>query len=291
MAQFVDGVVQNNRTKTAATLTSEDKTPYDGEITIELDTGNVKIGDGVTSWTGLPYFAPGTVGEFKSFATYKDRTSNFLLPFDYNNAISTTTYATLFAEIGNVYETQHVAAGDPASGGSAFYPTPVPAAYSRIGIPDIVFVNTAVSSNLLTYSTPSGFRDGTIFRYELLTGTTITNLSSGTEYYLRRVSSTTLSIHTTEANAISNTSPIAIADGGTGTFRLTQEGVGITHAIEDHRQDMYNIEIADTGSGLVVFTPVSNPPQFTLGVDGVTANVSNETRASAFYEFKYIKYL
>ncbi len=294
------GVVKNH-IDTAANLTSANATPLKGEITIESDTGQIKVGDGATAWASLPYFNPGTVGEFKSFATYKDRAGLFLFPFAYGNSVSTTTYATLYAEIGNIYEAQHVSAGDPASGGSAFYPTPVPAAYGRIGIPDITFINTNVSSNLLTYSTPSGFRDGTIFRYELLTGTTITNLSSGTEYYLRRVSSTTLSIHATEYDAITDTSAIAIADGGAGTFKLTQEGVSIADAFQGMKFSSTVIQRGNVGT---TFTPYFGGADITGGTPGElttgspltdtingTPRFTNETRSNTYYEFKYIKYI
>lgn len=45
------------RRDTAANWTSEDTVLAEGEIGLETDTGKIKIGDGVTAWTGLAYFA------------------------------------------------------------------------------------------------------------------------------------------------------------------------------------------------------------------------------------------
>jgi hypothetical protein len=165
-------------------------------------------------------------------------------------------------------------------------------------MPDISFDNSDVSANLLDYATPTGFRNGTVFRYELLTGTTITNLVDGTEYFLRRVSSTTMSIHLTEAEAISDTSSIAIVDGGAGTFRLTQVGVGISAAMWAHWHDGY-VGDGTGGAGLTFqsngnagFTSKATPGSVNdVVTDGVndTPNLTNESRPATFYQFGYIK--
>ena len=34
----------------------------DGEIALERDTGRLKVGNGVTPWTSLPYVSPGEQG-------------------------------------------------------------------------------------------------------------------------------------------------------------------------------------------------------------------------------------
>lgn len=49
------------RNDTAANWTSTNPTLMIGEAGYETDTGKVKFGDGVTAWTGLPYFAGGGV--------------------------------------------------------------------------------------------------------------------------------------------------------------------------------------------------------------------------------------
>jgi hypothetical protein len=42
--------------KAAATLTSENPTPFDREIVIETDTAKIKLGNGADAWTSLAYF-------------------------------------------------------------------------------------------------------------------------------------------------------------------------------------------------------------------------------------------
>jgi len=54
MAEIVKAVVKNH-IDTAANLTAANLTPYAGEITIESDTGYIKIGDGVNNWNSLEY--------------------------------------------------------------------------------------------------------------------------------------------------------------------------------------------------------------------------------------------
>jgi len=46
--------------ETAASLTSRNPIPYDGEICCESDTGKIKIGDGRTAWNSLSYAGDGT---------------------------------------------------------------------------------------------------------------------------------------------------------------------------------------------------------------------------------------
>jgi hypothetical protein len=46
-----------SRRDTAANWTSEDPTLAAGELAVELGTGLLKIGDGATAWTSLPYYA------------------------------------------------------------------------------------------------------------------------------------------------------------------------------------------------------------------------------------------
>lgn len=43
---------------TAATLTTQNPTLLSGEIVKESDTGKIKIGDGSTAWSNLPYYVP-----------------------------------------------------------------------------------------------------------------------------------------------------------------------------------------------------------------------------------------
>ncbi|MCA9130694.1 MAG: hypothetical protein KDB22_26585 [Planctomycetales bacterium] len=51
---------------TAAAATSADLTLLAGEPGYETDTGKLKIGDGSTAWTSLPYFHTDTVRVYQS---------------------------------------------------------------------------------------------------------------------------------------------------------------------------------------------------------------------------------
>jgi hypothetical protein len=229
------------------------------------------------------------ISNIKSFPIYRDRLSTEgRLPFAFDNAVSQTgDYADLYTEILDIYEQQHLDAGDSASGAGNFYPTPVPGAYGRSAIPDVEFDETDISGNALQISFPTGFRDGTIFLYEVLTGTTITNLVDGTLYYMKR-NGATLEFYPTEADAIAGTSQI-LPSGGSGTFRLTQEGIAIDNALEEHGHDFSrnNTENVDSGAAFSVYGSPSDSPNHVLEV--INANVSNETRPQTFYEFDYIK--
>ena len=50
------------RRGTAAYWTAENPTLADGEMGLEIDTGSLKFGDGVTDWVGLAYFNAGGGG-------------------------------------------------------------------------------------------------------------------------------------------------------------------------------------------------------------------------------------
>lgn len=67
------------RRDTAADWTSVDPTLAEGELGIETDTDKVKIGDGATAWTSLPYFSPG-VSEITDIPTSETDTALVLAP-------------------------------------------------------------------------------------------------------------------------------------------------------------------------------------------------------------------
>lgn len=72
--------------ETAASLTSRNPIPYDGEICCESDTGKIKIGDGRTAWNDLGYAGDGT-----PTITTKKVASN--LAFSTATAISDFTFS------------------------------------------------------------------------------------------------------------------------------------------------------------------------------------------------------
>lgn len=59
----VNGRVQPIRA-TAAVWTSVNPVLLQGEKGLETDTGKTKMGDGVSTWTALSYFAHGATGTF-----------------------------------------------------------------------------------------------------------------------------------------------------------------------------------------------------------------------------------
>jgi hypothetical protein len=235
------------------------------------------------------------IGTIKYFSTYKDRPS--LLPFAFDNAISQGTYSPLFAEVGHMFNDAHVAAGDAdlSGSGTLFYPTPPPDAYGRIGIPTQEFTDLDVDISLDRATGLTGIvnalRDGTAFRFELISGTVPTGLTDGTIYY-GRFGDGFMDFYPTEEDAIAITNRVDITTTGSGTFRLTQEGISIDDAVEDHNHgaSLDNSGVGGVGGALVrgvTKDTESSDGTFVTGVNG--ANISNETRPNTFYEFAYIK--
>jgi len=234
------------------------------------------------------------VGSLHRFPTYKNRPG--YLPFAFDNAISQANYPELYAEVGDLYEAMHVAAGDDASGAGMFYPTPVPGYYSRTGLPDLSYASTDRSSNALINVTHHISRNGTPIK--IIGDDVPAPLVSGTVYYVVVNSATSISFATTETNAIAGT-VITLTDAGSGTFRLTQEGVQVDDAFQGHWHDFYfHTGPSEGGSAynnIASTTADSKGPgkynvriPITDGVNG-TPRTSNETRPVTTYEFGYIK--
>ena len=303
MAIKIGDIAREERQDTAANWTSNNPVPRSGEWCIETDTRSLKIGDGTTTWNSLAYLDDllGVgVGSLLQYATYKDRTSARLFSFDYSNPVSQTTYSRLYAEVGDSFEAQHVAAGDSASGAGMFYPTPIPGKFPRSAIPDLNIDGT-------TLTLPSGFRNGTLFLVK-----SGTNQAVGTALYIRRTGVGTVTYHSSEAGAIANTGAITV----TGVGVLTQEGI----AIDDAMQRITGLIGATSGSGLLMgnnaigfsddgaltlytgtgnarTSDPSNKSASGIGFDSAnstspsTAKTSdNETRGTQFYSYWYIKF-
>jgi len=64
------------RRDTASNLTSADETYALGEPVFESDTNKMKIGDGVTAWTSLPYIT-GSSGNGSLVLNYVAKTANY----------------------------------------------------------------------------------------------------------------------------------------------------------------------------------------------------------------------
>ena len=249
---------------------------------------------------GSPFYytAPSTgdlVGEIKTFPTYKDRED--LLPFAFDNAKSQADYPELYAEIGDMYEAEHVAAGDSASGAGNFYPTPIPGAYNRVGIPDLT-----ISGGTATL--PTGFRNGTLFLVK-----SGTDKAVGTELYIRRTGAATVTYHSTEAGAIANTGAITV----TGAGVLTQEGISLDDAMQRITGDAdfwsidngaytvknpreaegaFNVIEGSEGTISIALDSTNrNRTQLKFdSADSPDARTTNETRPSTYITFGYIRY-
>lgn len=240
------------------------------------------------------------VGELKSFATYKDRSAQGFLPLAFNNAVSQVgEYADLFAEVGHSFNSQHVDSGDADLSDNVagmFYPTPTPGRYGRSAIPDL-------NIDGVTLALPTNFRDGTLFLVK-----SGTDQTADTELFIRRVDANTVSYHSTEAEAIDDTSPITV----TGSGVLTQEGIVLDHASESmlensHYHNGGNLSrsaaglYAPYGSVSGPTTKIDDSAGATLGskyhkTNTVThthspesGKTSNESRGTTFYKFEYIK--
>ena len=58
------------RRDVAADWTSADPTLAEGELGLEIDTNQFKIGDGVTAWTSLAYFTTAATVSFLSSSKF-----------------------------------------------------------------------------------------------------------------------------------------------------------------------------------------------------------------------------
>lgn len=56
--ELINNATIKIRRDTSGNWTSNDPTPEQGEWCLETDTGNVKVGDGMTAWSSLPYYIP-----------------------------------------------------------------------------------------------------------------------------------------------------------------------------------------------------------------------------------------
>ena len=243
------------------------------------------------------------IGSEKKFFTYKDRTAQGYLPFAFDNAVSTlTTYALLYADVGDIFEQQHLDAGDSASGVDMFYPTPVPGGYDRAGIPDSEFTDTDINTGTdrivnLTGGITNNRRNGTpVYFKKVGSGTlptTSPQIDEDTVYYIFFTSTDgQVRLHTSEADAVANTSFITISNSGSGTFRLTQEGILLDDAVEDLEFRM------GSGGALDNEGRLSGEQNGGAGVVSETKNTSdlintgritNETRPKTNHMYPFIK--
>lgn len=239
------------------------------------------------------------VGSIHYYSTFKERAG--LKPFAFDNALSQANYSVLWDEIGHQYNDAHVDAGDTDLSASSdlFYPTPIPTGYGRTGFPDTFYDDTDIdagnswmdASDFFYADASPRFRDGTPFYIKDITGIfSATGYTAGDLVYINasKTGTTNIFLYPTEADAIADTSNFTNMVT-TGTFRLTQEGIAIDDALEEHehRFNRTSTLAGDLGTTRNVFNNTSNSDTEVLQV--INASVSNETRPKTYYEFGYIK--
>jgi hypothetical protein len=81
----------------------------------------------------------------------------------------------------------------------------------------IIFAAADINTSTEVITKAHNFSTGTQVTFSNGGGTSPTGLTNGDSYFVRRVSSTTLTLHPTEADATANTSTVDITAAGTGT--------------------------------------------------------------------------
>ena len=259
------------------------------------------------------------VGSIKYFSTYKDRSGYGYRPFCFGEdaLFSKANFPALYAEVGDIYEAQHIAAGDTASDGDHFYGVPIPGSYDRVGVPDI---ELDASAEFNTYYLPTGLvgnpidtalsmRNGSKWILDAKDATIPTGLTDGETYYISRTESggtAYIGFYLNEAEAVAKSVEIDLGTAGSGTFRLTQEGIVLDDAMqqitgsagtyESRYQNFANLSGAlggeDTGHRANGGTSYEDSGFKTLTFDSANspdARTTNETRPKTNISFGYIK--
>lgn len=82
--------------------------------------------------------------------------------------------------------------------------------------------SVATGTEIITFTSLARFRDGAPVRLKTF-GSLPGGLSASTLYYLHKLSSTTGTLHTSEANALAATSPVNLTSSGTGLTRMIEQ--------------------------------------------------------------------
>lgn len=248
--------------------------------------------------------AQAEVGSIHYFSTYKNRSNAGLLPFDFNNVVSKVVYASLYDEIGDMFEQQHIDAGDPASGADTFYPTPVPGVYGRSSLPELSLTDANMDfANNRIIGLPSWVTDarrsGEPFCLKVVSGTLPTGLTETCYFVDFTTSAGVITLHPTEKDAIDKTNRVTFTDAGSGEFVLTQEGIQIDDSFQGHwhnyeaeRKDVQvgvdqgNDDLSDPTPGTNFTSRVTDA--ISDSING-TPRISNESRPTTNYLYGYIK--
>jgi hypothetical protein len=89
--------------------------------------------------------------------------------------------------------------------------------------PNTIILPTTVvaATDIFTSSVAHGYTTGVLVRMEAAAGGTLpTGVSAGTDYYVRYLTDTTFTLHTSEAGAIADTGKVNATNTGTATFGI-----------------------------------------------------------------------
>ncbi|MBI5044642.1 MAG: hypothetical protein HZC02_01840 [Candidatus Levybacteria bacterium] len=131
-------------------------------------------------------------------------------------------------------------------------------------------------TDIITVDAAHGYVDGDAIYYQDQGGSQNMGLTDGTLYYVNAQSTTTLSFHTTKADAIANTNKVALTSAG-----------GETHSIYSAKADVYNnsggaVTINVSNGGTVPTVRESNGSSTTIN-NSVTLEINGVAQGTRCY--------
>lgn len=105
------------------------------------------------------------------------------------------------------------------------------------GVARVASIDTG--TEIITFDSLARFRDGAPVRFTTR-GTAPTGLTHGTQYFLHKLSSTTGTLHTTEANALAASSAVNISSAGTGEHAICEEEYLIVWGFDGNKYTFHN---------------------------------------------------
>lgn len=196
--------------------------------------------------------------------------------------ISRAQYAELWNALGNEdwFAPDSSAAGTADANGEFHLPT-MADAYLREGIHGTV-TSVDTTNNVITLDdedgtelTGSDLRDGTPFRFRS-TGSLPGGITDAyTTYYLFWDSGNSgWSLHTTEDNAINNTSETSLTSTGSGTITATQYGIDLADAMQQITGSIDQMWQASAAAATGAFDKTSSGSSKTTGSGGSDFDIS-----------------
>jgi hypothetical protein len=261
MTTMTDNIRFKLRGGAAAAITALNEVPLARELIVETDTGKIKMGDGVTAWTSLPYWNAGGISSFNT------RTGAVTLSYaDVTGALgfTPTTAAGAVAAVlagGGTFASKVITAASDATGGAGF------------NLPHGVAPTSPVNGDLwTTLSTINVYINGAAIR---LAGANQTTSISGawtftnTTLVLGNATTTASYSLGTGAMASGNTKTVNIGTGGVagsvtnttigtvggGTSRLLFHGTrGFTQIAPASKAAAATLTALEIQSGLIQYT-------------------------------------